>query len=154
MDISEILSLSVGVIGTAIAIYQAAIIREGSKRKREIQYVLAGINNAALQKQISWQNQITTLPELETPADWEMARSLMRARDDFQEIASLTIALEGTIDVDTSAIQSMMEKSIAITKQNNELQAEGLKNPTLASNNGAAVGTNKSIQPTPAAQAD
>ena len=151
MGITEILSLSVGVIGTAIAIYQAAVIREGSKRKSEIQYVLAGINNAALQKQISWQNQISTLPKLETPADWEMARSLMRARDDFQEIASLTIALEGTIDVDSSAIQSMMQKSIEITKQNNELQAEGLKNPIIANNNG---GTNKSMQPTPSAQAD
>lgn len=134
MEITEALSLGIGVIGTAIAIYQAAIIRENKKRKNEIQYVLAGINNAALQKQISWQNRISTLPKLESEKDWELANSLMRARDDFQEVASLCVALEGTIDVDSSAIESMMQKSINITKQNNELQAEGLKNPTLKHN--------------------
>lgn len=131
MGLIEALSLGIGIIGTAIAIYQAAILRENKKRKSEIQYVLAGINNAALQKNVSWQNRISTLPKLETEKDWELANTLMRARDDFQEIASLTIALEGTIDLDNSAIKSMMQKSIDITKQNNELQAEGLKNPTL-----------------------
>ena len=134
MEFTETLSLMVGIIGTAIAIYQSAIIRESKKRKSEIQYILAGINNTALQKQISWQNRISTLPKLETDRDWELANSLMRARDDCQEIASLTIALEGTIDVDHSAIKDMMQKSIEITKQNNELQAEGLKNPTLMKN--------------------
>ncbi len=131
MELTEALSLMVGVIGTAIAIYQSAIIRESKKRKSEIQYILAGINNAALQKQVSWQNRISTIPKLETDKDWELANSLMRARDDFQERASLTVALEGTIDVDHSAIKAMMQKSIEITKQNNELQTEGLKNPTL-----------------------
>lgn len=134
MEITEASSLLVGIIGTATAIYQAAIIRENKKRKNEIQYVLAGINNAALQKHVSWQNRISTLPKLETDRDWELANSLMRARDDFQEIASLCVALEGTIDVDHSAIKAMMNKSIEITKQNNELQTEGLKNPTLEKN--------------------
>ena len=95
---------------------------------------MAGINNSALQKQISWQNRISTLPKLETEKDWELANTLMRARDDFQEVASLTVALEVTIDVDHSAIKAMMQKSIDITKQNNELQAEGLKNPILKKN--------------------
>ncbi|WP_045858597.1 hypothetical protein [Teredinibacter purpureus] len=134
MEMSEALSLGIGVIGTAIAIYQAAVIRENKKRKREIQYLLAGVNNAALQKQISWQNRISTLPKLETDKDWELGNTLMRARDDCQEIASLTVALEGAIDVDYSAIKAMMQKFIDTTKQNNELQAEGLKNPTLKHN--------------------
>lgn len=129
MDSIAIISLLVGVIGTAIAIYQAAVIREGKKRKSELQYILAGINNAALQKQQTWQNQISTLKKLETEQDWEMGRLYLRARDDFAEIASLTIALEGTIDVDNSAIKSMMDKAIEIVKKNNILQEEGRKNP-------------------------
>ena len=134
MEWSEVLSLGIGILGTAIAIYQAAVIRENKKRKNEIQYLLAGINNAALQKQISWQNRISTLPKLETDKDWELGNSLMRARDDFREIASLAVALEGAIDVDHSAIKAMMQKAIDTTKQNNELQEEGLKNPILKHN--------------------
>jgi hypothetical protein len=98
---------------------------------------LAGINNAALQKQVSWQNRMNTLQLLETDKDWELGNTLMRGRDDFQEIASLTIVLEGAIDVDYSAIEAMMKKSIDIVKQNNELQAEGLKNPTIKQNHGS-----------------
>lgn len=129
MDLLSIISLLVGIIGTAIAIYQAAVIRETQKRRGELQYILAGINNAALQKQMAWQNQINTLQKLETHQDWEMGRLYVRARDDFSEIASLTIALEGTIDVDSSAIRSMMDKSIDIVQKNNILQEETLKNP-------------------------
>ncbi|SCX80500.1 hypothetical protein SAMN05216233_101402 [Desulfoluna spongiiphila] len=58
-----------------------------------------------------------------------MGRLYLRAKDDFAEIASLTIALEGTIDVDHSAIKDMMDKSIDIVKKNNQLQEEGMKNP-------------------------
>jgi hypothetical protein len=129
MNSVAIISLLVGIVGTSIAIYQAAVIREGRKRKSELQYILAGINNAALQKQITWDNQIKTLPLLETPQDWEMGRLYLRARDDCAEIANLTIALEGAIDIDYSAIKEMMNKSIDIVRKNNELQKEGMKNP-------------------------
>ncbi|MDF4484004.1 hypothetical protein P3450_14785 [Vibrio parahaemolyticus] len=121
----------VGLISTGIAIYQCAVINESNKRKSELQYLLAGINNAAIQKQVAWQNQINTLPKLESAQDWERARLYLRARDDLVEIASLTIALEGTIDTDNSAIKAMMDKSISLVQKNNQLQAEGLKNPTL-----------------------
>ena len=144
MDLSEIISLSVGIIGTAIAIYQFAVIKENKKRKNEIQHILAGINHAALQKQMSWQNQISTLPKLETDQEWEFGRALLRARDDFQEIGGLTQALEGTIDTENSAIKKLMEQGIEITKLNNELQAEGLNNPTIKKNIANEVkGTNK-----------
>jgi hypothetical protein len=124
----------VGVIGLVIAIYQWAVINEGKKRKSELQYILAGINNATIQKQVAWQNQINTLPKLESQQDWEMGRLYLRARDDFAELASLTIALEGTIDIDNSAISAMMDKSIDIVKKNNFLQTEGLKNPISSDN--------------------
>ena len=125
------IGMLVGIIGTGIAIYQWAVINEAKKRKSELQYILAGINNAAIQKQIAWQNQINTLPRLESPQDWETGRLYLRARDDFSEIASLTIALEGTIDIDNSAISAMMDKSIEIVQKNNKLQAEGMNNPIL-----------------------
>lgn len=127
----EIISFILAVLSTAIAIYQAAVIRENKKRSSELQYILAGINNATLQKQTTWQNQISTLAKPESSQDWETGRLYLRARDDFAEIASLTIALEGTIDVNQSAITSMMDKSIDIVRKNNELQSEGLKNPNM-----------------------
>ncbi|WLQ14343.1 hypothetical protein O5O45_00110 [Hahella aquimaris] len=155
MNLSEIISLSVGVIGTAIAIYQFAILRESKKRKNEIQYILAGINNAALQKQMSWQNQINTLPKLETDKEWEFGRVLLRARDDFQEIVGLTLALEGTIDTENSAIKKLMEQGIEIMRLNNALQAEGLKNPTIKKNNvDQTENTNKSMHTTDNTQTD
>jgi len=121
----------VGIIGTGIAIYQWAVLNETNKRKSELQYILAGINNAALQKQVSWQNQMNTLHKLESAQDWEMGRVYLRAKDDMGEIASLAIALEGAINVENSAIGKMMDKSIEMVRKNNELQSEGLKNPTL-----------------------
>jgi hypothetical protein len=121
----------VGIIGTGIAIYQWAVLNETNKRKSELQYILAGINNAALLKQVSWQNQMNTLPKLESAQDWEMGRLYLRAKDDMGEIASLAVALEGAIDIDNSAIGKMMDKSIEMVRKNNELQSEGLKNPTL-----------------------
>ena len=121
----------VGIIGTGIAIYQWAVLNETNKRKSELQYILAGINNAALQKQVSWQNQMNTLPKFESPEDWEKGRLYLRAKDDMGEIASLAVALEGAIDIKNSAIGKMMEQSIEMVRKNNELQNEGLKNPTL-----------------------
>lgn len=123
----------VGIIGLGIAIYQWAVISENKKRKSELQYILAGINNAVIQKNLTWQNQINTLPKLESQQDWETGRLYLRARDDFAEIASLTIALEGTIDIDSSAISAMMDKSIDIVQKNNALQSEGMKNPVFSS---------------------
>ena len=121
----------VGIIGTGIAIYQWAVLNETNKRKSELQYILAGINNAALQKQVSWQNQMNTLPKLESSEDWEKGRLYLRAKDDMGEIASLAVALEGAIDIKNSAIGKMLEQSIEMVRKNNELQNEGLKNPTL-----------------------
>jgi hypothetical protein len=115
----EAFGLIVGIIGTAIAIYQAAIINESKKRKNELQYLFAGINAAAIQKEKAWQNQIALLPKPSTPEEWAVAHAYVRARDDMAEIASLTIALEGTIDPDNSAIVSMMDKYKAIVDKNN-----------------------------------
>lgn len=124
-----IIGTTVGVISLGVAIYQWAQANAGKKRSSELQYILAGINNAALQKQQAWQNQINTLPKLESAQDWEMGRLYLRAKDDFTEIASLAIALEGSIDIHSSAIKSMLTKSIEIIKLNNELQRENMKNP-------------------------
>jgi hypothetical protein len=110
----EALGLVVGVIGTAIAIYQAAMINESRKRKNELQYLFAGINAAAVQKQKAWQNQISLLPKPSTSEEWAVALAYVRARDDMAEIANLTSALEGTIDPDNSAIVAMMDKCKSI----------------------------------------
>ncbi|MEZ7276172.1 hypothetical protein EXT42_18655 [Pseudoalteromonas sp. CO302Y] len=106
----EVLGLVIGVIGTAIAIYQAAIINESKKRKNELQYLFAGINAAATQKQQAWQNQISLMPKPNTQEELKLAQLCVRARDDAAEIANLTSALEGTIDPDNSAIVNMMDK--------------------------------------------
>ena len=122
MSIPEILGLLFGVVGTGIAIYQTAVINEGKKRKHELQYLLAGINAAANQKQIAWQNQISLLNP-NTPEEYEAAQVYVRARDDVMEIATLSSALEGTIDTGNSAIVAMMDKYKTITDKNNEMMS-------------------------------
>ncbi|MGO2183054.1 MAG: hypothetical protein ACTH36_12180 [Pseudoalteromonas nigrifaciens] len=143
----EAIGLIVGIIGTAIAIYQAAIINESKKRKNELQYLFAGINAAAVQKQQAWQNQIALLPKPSTPEEWAIAHAYIRARDDVAEIANLTSALEGTIDPDNSAIVAMMDKYKTIVDKNN------LMNPPTGFE-AAAKSANNSMQPTAKASAD
>lgn len=117
----EIISFILGVIGTGIAIYQTAVINESKKRKNELQYLLAGINAAAVQKQQAWQNQISLLQPPKSPEDWKIAQICVRARDDAMELGNLTSALEGTIDPDNSAIVMMMEKYKKIVAKKNEI---------------------------------
>ena len=124
MEFSEILGLVVGIIGTGIAVYQTAVINEGKKRKNELQYLLAGINAVATQKQQSWQNQISLLQPPQSPDDWEIAKLSIRARDDAAEIGNLTSALEGTIDTENSAIVSMMDKYKNIVDKNKAMNTE------------------------------
>lgn len=135
----EIISFVVGVIGTGTAIYQTAVINESKKRKNELQYLLAGINTVAVQKQQAWQNQISLLPKPNTPEDWRIAQLCVRARDDAMELGNLTSALEGTIDPDNSAIVTMMDKYKKIVAKNNELTR-------VAGNEGLGDSTNKSSQ--------
>ena len=125
MDISatEILGLLFGIVGTGIAIYQTAVINEGKKRKHELQYLLAGINAAANQKQMAWQNQISLYPLPTNQDERELLNTLIRGRDDVMEIAALSSALEGTIDTSNSAIVAMMSKYKDITDKNNEMLA-------------------------------
>ncbi|MEX1198894.1 MAG: hypothetical protein WEB57_13680 [Pseudohongiellaceae bacterium] len=135
----ETIGLIVGIIGTSIAIYQAAIINESKKRKNELQYLFAGINAAAVQKQQAWQNQIALLPNPSTPEEWALARVYISARDEVAEIANLTSALEGTIDPENSAIVSMMDKYRKIVDKNK------LMNPPTGFES-AASSANKSRQ--------
>ena len=61
MDLNDWISFAVGIIGTGIAIWQTAIINESKKRRGELQFLLAGINSSAIQKQQLWANQIALL---------------------------------------------------------------------------------------------
>ncbi|MCG7868290.1 MAG: hypothetical protein JAY74_18235 [Candidatus Thiodiazotropha taylori] len=122
MDTAEALGLMVGIIGTCIAIYQWAVINEGKKRKNELQYILAGINACAIQKQAAWQNQISLLQSPKTPEEWKIAQLCVRARDDVAELGNLTSALEGTIDTENSAIVAMMDKNKAIVEKGKALR--------------------------------
>lgn len=134
MDVTEILSLLFGFIGTGIAIYQWAVLNESKKRNKEIQYLLAGISNLSLAKQQAWINQISLLNNPQDPEQLAHARSCFRARDDLGEVHSLVSALEGVIDSENSATTSILEKSLKQSKLNNQLQEESLKNPTLLQN--------------------
>jgi hypothetical protein len=126
LETGETLGLAVGIIGTSIAIYQWAVINESKKRKNELQYLFAGINAAANQKKMAWQNQINLLPKPSTPDEWRVAQAYFRARDDLGEIASLTSALEGTIDPENSAIVSMMDKYKKIVEKNAKINGKSM----------------------------
>lgn len=122
----------VGVVGTACAIYQTAVIRESRKRGAELQYLLAGIHQLTLAMQLEWRNQISLLPSPpQTESQLEILRLHVRAADNASEIASAISALEGVISSDTSAIKSMLQKTIDQAELNNQLQEAGLKNPAL-----------------------
>lgn len=131
MDTMATISLIVGVIGTAIAIYQWAVLNESKKRRKEIQFLLAGISNLSLSKQQSWINQISLLNNSDDPEQIAHAKILFRAKDDFGEVQSLVSALERSIDSDNSATTAILEKTLTDTKLNNQIQEEALKNPTL-----------------------
>jgi len=133
-DIVQLIISIVGVIGTAVAIYQWAVLNESKKRRHELQFLLAGIHQLALSKQIEWNNQMSFLPRPQSDKDLEILRIHARARDNLMEIGSAITALEGVIDTDSSAISAMLEKTIKQSVLNNRLQAEGLKNPTLLKN--------------------
>ena len=141
MEIIESVSFWIGAIGTlagilglGIAIYQWAIINESKKRRQEIQFVLAGVGNLALSKVQAWNNQINLLPHPKEDAELDIFRVHSNARDDFLEISGLVTALEGTIDSETSATTSLLEKSIKQGELNNKLQSVGLENPTHPNN--------------------
>ncbi len=127
----ETLSLIIGVIGTAVAIYQWAVLNESKKRRSELQFLFAGIHQLTLSKQIEWNNQMSFLPRVQNDKDLEILRVHARARDNLMEIGSAIAALENVIDTDSSAITAMLEKTLAQTEVNNRIQTEGLKNPTL-----------------------
>lgn len=121
MTAIEIIGLLTGIIGTSIAIYQAAVINETKKRKNELQYLFAGIHASAVQKQQAWQHQISLLPPPSTPTEFNLIQIYIRARDDVAELGNLTSALEGTIDPENSAIVSMMDKYKKIVDKNSEI---------------------------------
>ncbi|EDY81177.1 hypothetical protein VDG1235_794 [Verrucomicrobiia bacterium DG1235] len=129
MEHLETIGLIAGLISAFIAVYQWATINEIKKRGKEIQYLLAGINNSAVQKNQSWKRQIQLLGEPKDENDWKVVRAHARAADDFEDLATLVTALEGTIDTESSAIKDMMRKYKETVELNNQLQAEGLKNP-------------------------
>ena len=126
-----IVGIIVGLIGLGIAIYQWAVIDESKKQLVKIQYTLAGVGTLALAKVQAWNNQASLLPKLETNEDLAMLRVHSNARDDLMEISSLVSALEGSIDPESSATTTLLEKAINQGKLNNELQKIGLENPTI-----------------------
>jgi hypothetical protein len=121
MDWQSSISLFVGIIGTVIAVYQWAVINESKKKRQEMQYIVASINNLALQKQTGWQNQINLLDKQEATF-LEKGRILVQSRDDFAELSSLCIALEGTMDVNASAIKEMQERAMESLSRSMEIQ--------------------------------
>ena len=111
-------------IASAVAVYQFAVIKESKERKREFQHLLAGINSLALQKGVGWTNQLSSFDSNDLAERSQEIRVMLRARDEVGEIASLALALEGTIDTDYSAIANLQEKSIEAARRNTEFQKE------------------------------
>lgn len=134
MDIESAVSLGTGVLGAVAAIYQYAVLKEREKRNAQLQYLLAGISNAALSKTQAWLNQMSFLPQPTSEADFAIFRVYARAKDDLSEIHNLAAALEGVIDENGSAITSLLKKIAEQGKINNEIQEISLKNPTRAKN--------------------
>jgi len=125
----------IGVVGTGLSIYQWAQINATKDRFREIQFLLASIHSAALAKQVGWQNQLGMRANPVDEKNQEIFRIVVSVRDDFAELATLASAMEGAISAKDSAISEVMKKAREQSKLNNEIQAEGLKNPSLPTKN-------------------
>ena len=130
----ELLFGIIGVVGTGVSIYQWAQINATKERFREIQFLMASIHSSAIMKQVGWQNQLSMHVNPLNEQDKELFRTIVSVRDDFAELANLVSAMEGAISAHDSAISEVMKKVLEQSKLNNELQAEGLKNPSLPSN--------------------
>jgi len=102
-----------GVVGTSVSIYQFAASRASSKRQRELQFVLASINSIALQKQVSFELQYDVYKDLYRGEhlDLDVVRTMAMAKSAFSELAQMTVALEGTIDVKESAILDIQRRA-------------------------------------------
>lgn len=120
MTVTEILGLIVSFIGISIAVYQAAVINEGKKRKHELQHLLAGVHALAVHKASAWKNQISLISEPPSPEKLEVLQLHIRARDDMHSISSLCVALEGAIDTNNSAIDVVVSKVGERVRENNK----------------------------------
>lgn len=130
----ETLNLVLAILGTGIAIYQWAVINEKKKRHKELQYLLAGVSNAALSKGQAWINQISLIPPPQNESDLLLLRVHGRAKDDLLAIHSLVSALEGVIDPESSAITDILGKTLRQGELNNRIQQVALENPARQQN--------------------
>jgi hypothetical protein len=126
-----VVGLVVGIIGICFAVYQTAIINENKKQRVRLQYLLAGVSNLALSKAQAWINQSSLIGQTDTSSQLDVARVLIRAKDDFTEVHSLAAALEKSIDSDESAITQLLEETLKQSELNNKIQEEALKNPSI-----------------------
>jgi len=110
-----------GALGTFIAVYQAAVLRESRKRKEELQYLLISIGQVAIHKQQAWDKLIEMLEDTDTR---EVRKSYMKAANDMKEIHSMASTLESVIDSQRSASSSMQERLLRdlAARQNSEFQ--------------------------------
>jgi hypothetical protein len=126
-----VIGLVVGIIGICCAVYQTAIINENKKQRVRLQYLLAGVSNLALSKAQAWINQSSLIGQTDTSSQLDVARVLIRAKDDFTEVHNLAAALEKSIDSDESAITQLLEETLKQSELNNKIQEEALKNPSI-----------------------
>lgn len=96
-----------GALGTFIAVYQAAVLRESRKRKEELQYLLISIGQVAILKHQAWEDLIELLDDGDTR---EVRKSYMKASNDMKEINSMASTLESVIDSQGSAASKMQER--------------------------------------------
>ena len=136
MSITELISLSVGIIGTGIAIYQQAIIKGKSKENKRLQYLLTGISHLHVGKNLAWQNQLQAkmmfflemknqkkIDSLDVEVTYHvLLNTIMKIRDEFAELQALTEALEGVIDSDNSASIDKMKRNIEFNQLNKTMQ--------------------------------
>jgi hypothetical protein len=139
-DLGSTTGLIVGIIGTSIAIYQWAIINESKKNRENNQFLIASIGQYSLSKFQGWQNQINIVCSRKdrelSEHELEICKLMYKFKDECMELQALAGALERAIDADGSATMKLMEQTLTASKLNNDIQEEGLKNPTNQFNQG------------------
>lgn len=104
------------VVGIVAFFVQLTLLLQKSKKDREIQSLIKCMGDLALTKAGSWKTQINMSSQGNNPATDGELRIMVKASDEFIELANLSTALQGAVSSEISLSEENLKKLVAQTK--------------------------------------
>jgi hypothetical protein len=122
-----------GLLGPAIAIFEGAWLWANRRNAKRQQFIVASIHQLALSRTTGWQSLLDTLfwEEMDPKLRVAIARVIVLARDDFQDVVTQCAALENAIDSGSSAIAAIQKKVTAQAVEHGKLIEANIENLEL-----------------------